>query len=264
MLIGAWLRTDGDQPNAGERQPHSNILDQSAISSKTIKGNMLTTLYRAIILAVLLAAGRQASAATFSCNTAKSPAEKQVCADPSLSQLDNSLNEAYKKALTSIVPSSRRELIHEQRDWIHHVRDVCNNEKCLIDVYQARIAMLKKNVKYLVNEAVCSIPDGKTCRSVVWYRNPAAHLDSFNASLEKHHIPGKIIGCSRLVDLPVGSADGNHSFGGICTIQDGAARRTLSICNDVMVGHFAMQLASEVIPNDQQLVRFTNEKCFGG
>lgn len=44
-----------------------------------------------------------------------------------------------------------------------------------------------------------------------------------------------------LVDLPAGFAGGNHSFGGICTLQSDSIRSDVKICNDDMIGHFSMQ-----------------------
>lgn len=221
-------------------------------------------LFRALSLLLLLAAVARVEAAQMHCPQSSNLTERQVCADPLLTDLDRSLNHVYGVALAAVTPSSRPQLVQEQRDWIRYVRNVCPDEKCLLDTYRKRIATLQKNEKYLVDEAVCSIPDGDSCRSVVWYRDPAKRLDSFNASLRAKKIPGTLIGCSRLVDLPVGTARGNHSFGGICTMTHGDTRHIVTICNDSMIGHFAIDNTGGNPVTDKQLVEFTDKQCFGG
>lgn len=220
--------------------------------------------FRTVIFATLLVFSMTAAAASFDCTKAASGVEKKVCVNPDLSQLDDALGGAYREALTAVAQTSKPTLIKEQRDWIRYVRNVCDNDTCLTEAYRSRIALLQKNEKYLANRASCDLPEGKTCRSVVWYRNPAARINAFNASLAEHQFNGKIIGCSKLLDLPVGTAHGNHSFGGLCTLEQNTKRKAITICNDAMVGHFAVNVVGSNIPTDQDLIDFTNKQCFGG
>jgi len=66
------------------------------------------------------------------------------------------------------------------------------------------------------------------------------------------------------VNLPAGTARGNHSFGGICRLDDGRSRTDVLICNDDMVGHFAMDRIEVDRETDKALIDYVNTKCFGG
>ena len=66
-----------------------------------------------------------------------------------------------------------------------------------------------------------------------------ARTESFNKRITSQGIKGEIVGCALLIDVPVGTAHGNHSYGGYCIFADGAGkRRNVEICNDEMVGQF--------------------------
>lgn len=203
-----------------------------------------------------------AFAASFNCAKAKSEIEKMICQDPQSSKLDEKLQHTYKKALDAIDPASKDALIKEQRHWIDYTRNICQNESCLQQAYTARIDLLAKNQRYIVDRSVCEIPDGKTCRSVIYMRDPNDRIKSFNKSMVNKRQPGHIIGCTKLIDLPAGSSDGNDSFGGVCLLQEGVKRRTVEICNDDMIGHFMMKDTS---PNltDKKIIEFTNLYCYG-
>ncbi|WP_202594191.1 lysozyme inhibitor LprI family protein [Frateuria defendens] len=204
-------------------------------------------------------------AASFDCAKAATPAEKTICKSAALSELDSHLQSTYQAALEAAAPASKPALVKEQRNWIRYVRNICEDETCLGAAYQARTDLLKRNEKYLVNKVSCDMPpDGKSCRSVVTYRDPGARVESFNKSLTERGQNGRIIGCSRLIDLPVGTANGNHSFGGLCTLQSGSTRSAVEICNDDMVGHFSMKNIEPQDTPGKDLVDFTHAECFGG
>lgn len=222
------------------------------------------TIVRLLILLVMGFFASDAFAASFDCGKAAGPVEKLICGDQDVSRLDTQLQGTYQTALGAVDASSKDRLVKEQRNWIRYTRNICQDEACLGDAYKARIAVLGRNEKYLVDKASCDIPDGKSCRSVVVYRDPEARIDSFNKSLVEQKISGKIIGCARLVDLPVGTASGNHSFGGYCTLENDTSRSDVKICNDDMVGHFSMQKVATKNEPDKALVDFVNTECFGG
>lgn len=220
-------------------------------------------LYIAILLMASLMAN-QVIAASFDCKKAVSTIEKMICADSSLSSLDDKLQKGYQTALGAVKPSVKQKLVTEQRNWIKYVRDICTDVSCLSKAYAARIDLLAKTEGYIVNDSECSIPDGTSCRSVLYYRDPGYRVASFNNSLASNKRSARVIGCDRLIDLPVGYANSNDSFGGYCTILDGSIRSRVMICDDDMIGHFAMQSIKENEDTDQKLIEFTNEHCFGG
>lgn len=217
---------------------------------------------RWIAVVAALVASPLCNAAGFDCAKASMAVEHQICDSPALSALDAGLAKAYVAALITADGASKSDLRQEQRHWITFVRDVCDNERCLADVYQQRIDLLKKNQRTLINEASCEIPTGKSCRSVVRYRDPSYRIESFNRSMKANDAMGAVIGCDRLIDLPVGYRNANHSFGGYCTIQLSDSRKRVKICNDDMSGRFALEPVAT--GSDVELRDFTNERCYGG
>lgn len=215
----------------------------------------------------LLACGfaPRAFSASFDCTKALSPVETLICKDSETSALDDKLQRTYKVALTAIAPSSKKALVGEQRHWITYTRDVCQDEACLQQAYTARIAVLARNEKYIVDETSCEpTGNGGACVSVVTYRDPSIRIASFNKSLVEQKQSGKIISCNRLINLPVGTANSNNSYGGMCTLQDGTQRKAVDICNDDMFGHFQMRPATPQDVSGNGLTDFTHSYCFGG
>lgn len=205
-----------------------------------------------------------AIAASFDCERAIARVEKVICGTPSLSQLDSQLATVFKTALTAVAPSSKQALLTEQRNWINHTRDICQDAACMEEAYLKRIDVLARNERYIVDKPSCEIPDGNSCRSVVVLRDPNSRLQSFDQSMSDRNIDGKIIGCKKLIDLPVGTADGNHSFGGDCVLESHSKRTDVRICRDLMLGRFAIEPFERRRERDHDLIEFTNQRCFGG
>lgn len=206
-----------------------------------------------------------AFAASFDCSKAKSEIEKLICKDTETSVLDEKLQQAYKAAQAATDASGKKALTDEQRHWITYTRDLCADEACLQQAYTARIAVLARNEKYIIDKTSCEVPgDSQECVNVVAFRDPSIRIRSFNQSLGQARQAGKIIGCSRLINLPVGTVGSNNSFGGICTLQDAAQRKVVEICDDDMFGHFEMKPIDSQDISDKDLIAFTHEHCFGG
>jgi hypothetical protein len=204
-------------------------------------------------------------AASFDCSKATSSTETLICKDTQTSALDGKLQQAYKAALAAVASSSKKALIEEQRHWITYTRDVCQDEICLQQAYTGRIAVLARNEKDIINNQSCVVPSGGTgCANVVAYRDPSIRIQSFNQSLALAKHPGKIISCTRLINLPVGTVGSNNSFGGICTLQSNSQRTTVEICDDDMFGHFELRSAEPRNVSGKNLIDFTYEHCFGG
>lgn len=71
----------------------------------------------------------------------------------------------------------------------------------------------------VANEVTCVTPSGAgDCVNVVRFADPNEHLEGFNQALARAQESGKVTGCSTLIDLPAGTASGNHSFGGACML----------------------------------------------
>lgn len=224
---------------------------------------MTPSLMKLALLVAALAAS-QTYAAGFDCSKKVNATERRICANDGLSALDDRLQVVWKDAVAAVTAPSQSALLTEQRHWIKYVRNVCTEDDCLSDAYRQRIALLERNDKYLADRAECSIVEGNSCRSVVYYRDSAARFDSFRRALASHGEKGRLLGCDRLIDLPVGTASGNHSFGASCTLQRGKARVSVMLCEDEMVGHYALREVKPGAVSTEQLVAFTDNECFGG
>ncbi|WP_092477156.1 hypothetical protein [Pseudomonas sp. NFACC24-1] len=86
--------------------------------------------------------------------------------------------------------------------------------------------------------------------------------ESFNRSLKQKGYAGTIQDCSEIYDFPVGVANGNHSFGSICTYQHDQTKEKIFVCNDVMVGHFS--ILNKFTDTDQWKLKAIYENCYGG
>lgn len=244
--------------------PLSRLLQpthMNSIAMPAMKIHLLVCAFGALLFTV----APRAMAAGFDCSKSTSAMETLICKDAKTSALDGKLQQTYKAALAVVASSSKKALIEEQRHWITYTRNICQDEACLQQVYAARIAVLARNEKDIINKLSCEVPDGGAeCVNVVAYRDPSIRIHSFNQSLAQAKHSGKIISCSRLINLPVGTVGSNNSFGGTCTLQDGLQRKTVEICDDDMFGHFELQPAEPRNVSDKNLVDFTHEYCFGG
>lgn len=225
-----------------------------------MRRNALSLVYFLLIFWVPAGVG----AAGFDCEKTTARIEKSICGTPSLSQLDSQLATVFKTALTAAAPSSKQALLTEQRNWISHTRNICQDAACIEEAYLKRIDILARNEKYIVDKSSCEIPDGASCRSVVVLRDPNGRLQSFNQSMSDRKIDGEIIGCEKLIDLPAGTAGGNHSFGGDCVLESHSKWTDVRICRDLMLGRFAIEPVDRRGERDHDLIEFTNQRCFGG
>jgi uncharacterized protein len=97
--------------------------------------NIKTILFFVSILIPLITLG-----ASFDCNNVTRAAEKIICSDQELSDLDEKINKSYRNALTKN-PDTK----FSQRDWLRDVNQ-CNQApdpvRCFKDVYKDRLKLL--------------------------------------------------------------------------------------------------------------------------
>jgi uncharacterized protein YecT (DUF1311 family) len=217
-----------------------------------------------ILVGIFVFAG-MAFAASFDCaKVTAGSVESLICANKNLSELDEELQAAYTGAMKAVDSADKSSLAREQRNWIKYLRNICASENSLDYAYRTRIDLLLKNKKHIVDDAERIRLLEDSCQSVVYLRDPSLRIVSFNKSLAENNEDGEIIGCSQLIDLPVGTANGNHGFGGYCTLRTEGRRKGVMICDDDMVGHFAMKRVGDKSESKIDLVNFTNRECFGG
>ena len=83
-------------------------------------------------------------AASFDCNKAATFIEKAICGNEEIGRLDDKLAVNFKAAKNSIGDDKAKELIASQKQWLS-VRNKCTDDKCLIDSYSKRIAVIAGN-----------------------------------------------------------------------------------------------------------------------
>jgi uncharacterized protein len=99
------------------------------------------SLFRIVLLLSLMATFKLSYAASFDCSKASTAVEGSICANATLSDLDDQLSAAYKKARS--MSSDPAALQKEQLAWIRN-RNTCGaNVACLTQSYKLRIDELK-------------------------------------------------------------------------------------------------------------------------
>ena len=81
-----------------------------------------------------------AHAASFDCREARTKIEKLICSNDELSKLDESLNEAYLRALNRA--DIKQQTIESQNQWLKYQRNVCQDAECVKRAYETRIKEL--------------------------------------------------------------------------------------------------------------------------
>ena len=103
-----------------------------------------------------------ARAASFDCAKASTRQEKLICADPSLSEKDEALANAYAAARAPLSDQGRKQLLDSQRSWLAYWPIVCFEGRdifgrddadasdpaaCALAEYEARLAALESAVE---------------------------------------------------------------------------------------------------------------------
>lgn len=83
-----------------------------------------------------------AAAAGFDCNLARTKVEKMICADETVSHMDETLSAQYRTLRTQSDETARRLLIKDQRAWLK-TRNRCGDTACLQQTYETRIAKFR-------------------------------------------------------------------------------------------------------------------------
>ena len=87
------------------------------------------TIPRTLLFALLSLAGTaSAHAASFDCAKARTGVEKAVCADPQLSEYDERIAAAYKRALDEWDGKIKAYVRNEQRHWLAEIRRIDDND----------------------------------------------------------------------------------------------------------------------------------------
>lgn len=202
-----------------------------------------------------------ASGASFDCRSASTAIERIICKDAALSKMDDDLSLNYKKTLNSLDDSYKENFIKEQRAWLKFSRSLCDDASCLRRAYEVRnkqIAACDSGCSDIVEDYASNSEQ----HNLVIFRDANARNHSFNRDLKSRKL-GQVLGCEALVDIAVGTAHGNNSFGGLCKVRTVSETKYMMVCDDDLTGHFQMVKASRDTSN-HELADFTIKYCFGG
>lgn len=215
----------------------------------------------------LLTTASSAQAASFDCAKASTRVEKIICNNQELSDLDAKMDQVYRDSLSAYDYYKGLEVTSDQRKWIKITRSACKDVACIKNAYLLRIDELnapfnsKQNQPHniFLKDVIVKTQNG----AALLVGNPHERISSFNDDLVHRRLHGKITQCKTLIDVPVGTSHGNHSYGGLCNYSEGDHNSNVMICNDEMVGHFKIHKTDREI-SIQELVDFVVSNCFGG
>lgn len=112
------------------------------------------------------------------------------------------------------------------------------------------------------DRVTCETPAGASaCVNVVRFNDPAARLDGFNEAMASNQQSGTLTQCSAAIDIPAGTANGNHSYGGDCTLEQPSGTSSVRVCYDEMVGNFAIEPSEPNGDAIRELIDFTYGRC---
>lgn len=112
----------------------------------------------AIVLPLMVIASI-AKGASFDCKKASNKAERLICSERQLSELDETLSRSFSKVLKEFknVDSVRK----QQRRWLAEVRDRCETVQCLKTIYEKRIVQLS-NTRTFSPDVCLELPSTPT------------------------------------------------------------------------------------------------------
>ena len=128
-------------------------MDMRTKTWKTVKQAGVAGLFLAGVLG-FTGTAPTANAASFDCNKATTSVEKRICANTQLSNLDSTLDSAYRLVLRSDFPN-KDEVRREQKAWLAE-RNRCTSDDCIQFAYEARITKLE--AIFLLGKAKVPLP----------------------------------------------------------------------------------------------------------
>ena len=216
---------------------------------------------------------------SFDCSRASTSIESLLCTDPDLAAQDLMLSEQYKGMLvTSGDLPTRRQLAALQQHWLQQRNAACEHaaapKECLAAMYRAQSYSLQQWIPLpsspqdMAGLAKTGFQSGEWVyqgrrHGVNRQHEANARTASFNTGLAAHQLAA-LDSCALLVDLPAGTAHGDHSFGAVCSQPVKAEKQMVLVCDDDMVGNFGFRVVDKRKVSIEELARFVAEKCVGG
>lgn len=191
----------------------------------------------------------QSSNPHFACVGNLGAAERTVCDNQELGELDRRLNRAYGQFLLSLDSAGRQSMVSQQREWIR-TRDACGNDQnCIKNAYTARIATLDNRPF--------------ACRGNL---NSAEQTICHNATLAE--LDGKLNAGYRGILAPLDVAArqevATRQTRWLRDTRDGCGSNTSCLHNTYLQRISALQDAANVLANKDSGCPFDNIACQGG
>lgn len=101
-----------------------------------------------LLPALLAGLAAPAIAASFDCNQARTPVERAICADPSLSAMDEQMVMLFERAKQNGEPAK---VISWQKTWLKERRNTCKDLACLKLQYQLQLHLLSVKSRLVIN-----------------------------------------------------------------------------------------------------------------
>jgi len=216
---------------------------------------------------------------SFDCARAATRIETLLCGDRDLAEQDLKLSEQYKGMLVaqSDMPT-RRQLSALQQSWLRQRDTRCEQaaepKTCLAAAYGAQSSFLLNWIPLPSTplgmpglaktgfQSADMIYRGQQY-TVMRQKDADGRTASFNEALATRHMAA-LQSCALLVDLPVGTAHGNHSYGAVCSQSGTTDKPVVLVCDDDMIGHFGVRVVDKRKVSVEELAHFVADECFGG
>lgn len=121
---------------------------------------------------------------SFDCSKAVTFIEKTICSNQNIADLDNTMANLYKNALSDAVNSEK--IKNDQRDWLKNNRNKCSDAACLEREYGNRTEALNNSYKSDESKAVETIGYGSRAGMSVNVLSKKG-LDTENAIIKTEH-----------------------------------------------------------------------------
>lgn len=219
------------------------------------------TLIFAFLVQVFPLQASEGPTPAFDCAKAKSVSEKTICKSSPLSQADQELNQLYESLKTRLNREDNKKLVTEQRKWLKS-REACGKKKSAPEIEGCISSQITERKRAL--EETSTEPESYREIDVFTENNSNMRTVSFNESLKQSKQDGTFAKCSLLVSVHAGTAQGNHSYAGLCDLELNGKTRKVQVCNDDLVGHFKIQDEPPGNTKKPALMDFLINNCIGG
>jgi hypothetical protein len=75
---------------------------------------------------------------------------------------------------------------------------------------------------------------------------------------------GEVESCTIIIEIPVGTKDGNVSHGALCLREYDRVKKNVLVCYDDMVGHSDILFVDKNNATKRNLIQFVMDRCYGG